>query len=339
MTAATYNGDGLRASTTTSAGGTRHYTWDTEGNSQQLLMDDTNAYIYADGTAPAEQVNLATGAVTYLVTDSLGSVRGTVSSTGALTGSVTYDAWGNPLTTGGLTATTPFGYAGSYADTTGLDYLINRYYDSAAGQFLSIDPEVAQTLAAYAYADGNPVLNTDPTGLAVHETWCYGGTKYPNQGAWTSGWPVRVCVMTTDSTGITKHGYWRATVSFSPESGRIGEIGARQLVLDACGETNSEPTRTPSCPAEDSKDPTASKYLSCPRGSGCTEVYPQSLSTAAYGSGARPGGPRWNWVHSYVVGAWAKSATGNHKSNPVSVAGDGWTRTCTPGWKNAECNV
>jgi hypothetical protein len=69
-----------------------------------------NAYIYTAGTAPAEQVSLATGAVTYLNTDSLGSVRGIISSSGALTATTSYDAWGNPQASGGLTAYTPFGF-------------------------------------------------------------------------------------------------------------------------------------------------------------------------------------------------------------------------------------
>ena len=45
-------------------------------------MDGTNAYIYAAGTAPVEQVSLSAGTITYLVADSLGSVRGTVSTSG-----------------------------------------------------------------------------------------------------------------------------------------------------------------------------------------------------------------------------------------------------------------
>jgi RHS repeat-associated protein len=163
MTAATYNGDGQRATDTT--GGTaQDFTWNTTGPDAQVLTDSANAYIYAGGIAPAEQVNLATGAITYLVTDSLGSVRGTINNSGALTGTTSYDAWGNPETSGGLTAATPFGYAGGYTDPTGMVYLINRYYDPQTGQFISVDPDLAQTLQPYAYADGNPVTETDPTG-------------------------------------------------------------------------------------------------------------------------------------------------------------------------------
>jgi RHS repeat-associated protein len=143
-------------------------------------MDSANAYIYGIRGTPSEQVNLSTGAITYLVGDSLGSVRGTVSASGTLTGTTAYDAWGNPQTTGGLIASTPFGFAGGYTDPTGLIYLINRYYDPATGQFISLDPQVSQSLAPYNYANGNPVSNTDPTGLRT-------GT-YCQRVYWLSNW-------------------------------------------------------------------------------------------------------------------------------------------------------
>jgi RHS repeat-associated protein len=173
MTGAAYNSDGNRtaASFTTSSGtSSENYVW----NGNSLLMDSQNAYIYAGSEyTPAEQVSLATGAVTYLVTDSIGSIRGTVNEVGALTGTASYDAWGNPRTAGGLTAATPFGYAGGYTDQDGLIYLINRYYDPQTGQFTSLDPEVDQTLAPYAYTGGNPVSQTDPTGQWTSS--CRGG--------------------------------------------------------------------------------------------------------------------------------------------------------------------
>ena len=169
MSAATYDGDGFRASTTvTPSGGsavTQGYVWNTTDSIPRLIMDSSNAYIAGVGLAPVEQVNLSSGAITYLVNDSLGSVRGIVSSTGSLTATTAYDAWGDPETAGGLSATTPFGYAGGYTDPTGLVYLINRYYDPATGQFTSVDPAIADTLQPYAYAAGNPVTSNDPTGL------------------------------------------------------------------------------------------------------------------------------------------------------------------------------
>ena len=148
--------------------------WDSTGSVPQLLMDSGSAYVYAGSGVPSEQVSLATGTVSFLTTDSLGSVRGVVSAAGALTAFTSYDAWGNPQTGGGLTSYTPFGYAGAYTDPDGLLYLINRYYDPATGQFNSVDPYVATTLAPYGYAGGDPVTGTDPSGL-MNEAVALGG--------------------------------------------------------------------------------------------------------------------------------------------------------------------
>lgn len=170
MSAATYDGDHLRSSSTiTPTGGsatTQNYLWSTSRSSPQLVMDSSNAYIYGQGTAPIEQVDLASGTINYLVADRLGSVRGTVNSAGSLTHTTSYDAWGNPQTSGGLTTSTPFGYAGNYTDSTALTYNIRRYYDPATGQFITVDPLVDQTQAPYAYASGDPVDSIDPLGLA-----------------------------------------------------------------------------------------------------------------------------------------------------------------------------
>jgi RHS repeat-associated protein len=177
MSAATYDGNGLRtSSTTTPAGGsatTQSYLWDTSGSMPHLVMDSTNAYLYGPQNAPIEQVKLSDGTINYLVSDRLGSVRGTVNAVGSLTQSTSYDAWGNPQTSGGLSGLTPFGYAGDYTDPTGLNYNIRRYYDPATGQFVSVDPLVDRTEAPYAYVAGNPVNNYDLTGTAVR----YGGIE------------------------------------------------------------------------------------------------------------------------------------------------------------------
>lgn len=49
----------------------------------------------------------------------------------------------------------------------GLGYLIGRYYDPGTGQFLSVDPVVEQTQAAFEYAGDDPVNASDPSGLFV----------------------------------------------------------------------------------------------------------------------------------------------------------------------------
>jgi RHS repeat-associated protein len=168
LSSTTYDGDGTRQDATiTPTGGTavtEHFTWDTISAVPRLLMDSDNAYIYGTATAPTEQVNLATGTIHYLLADSLGSVRGVIGSTGVLTASTGYDAWGNPQTTGGLSNATPFGFAGGYTDPTGLSYLVHRYYDPQTGQLLTVDPLIDETGAPYAYTSDDPVNSTDPSG-------------------------------------------------------------------------------------------------------------------------------------------------------------------------------
>jgi trimeric autotransporter adhesin len=180
MTAATYDGDGVRASTTIIPSGgsaaSQGYVWNTVPQVPQMIMDGANAYIYDGGLAPAEQVSLSVGTVTYLIKDSLGSVRGTVNSSGGLTATTSYDAWGTPETSGGLAAATPFGFAGGYTDPDGLVYLLNRYYLPSTGQFISVDPAIAQTLEPYEYGGDSPTSTSDPTGLwPFHVSWQWDG--------------------------------------------------------------------------------------------------------------------------------------------------------------------
>ena len=74
------------------------------------------------------------------------------------------------------TKVTPFGFQGSYSDSTGLVYLINRYYDPVTDEFLSIDPDVADTGQPYVFADDNPLNSADPQGL------CGSGSEGCGQG-------------------------------------------------------------------------------------------------------------------------------------------------------------
>jgi hypothetical protein len=46
------------------------------------------------------------------------------------------------------------------------DGSVARYYDPATGQFLSVDPEVSETLTPFAYAGDDPVNANDPSGLS-----------------------------------------------------------------------------------------------------------------------------------------------------------------------------
>jgi RHS repeat-associated protein len=152
-----------------------------------------------------EQVS-GTGGVLYFHHDQLGSTRLLTDTTGVVQASYTYDAYGNVSASTG-TINNPLGYAGQYSDSeSGLIYLRARYYDPSTAQFVSRDPAVATTRAAYAYVHDNPLNAVDPTGMAEA---CLGvgisgflgaGQSFPQAGG---GFSLGVCVGSSD--GI--HGF------------------------------------------------------------------------------------------------------------------------------------
>jgi RHS repeat-associated protein len=154
-------------------------TWDlVTGGSIPLNVNDattsgsstTNvSYIYGDllfgGTAPIEQITTTSSGATavFLVANQTG-VQGVFSSSGATDELAVYSPYGKQTIKSGSDVT-PFGFQGSYTDSTGLIYLINRYYDPTTDQFLSVDPDVATTDQPYVFTDDDPLNAEDPLGL------------------------------------------------------------------------------------------------------------------------------------------------------------------------------
>jgi RHS repeat-associated protein len=100
------------------------------------------------------------GDSTYNLTDGQGSARTLTDSSGAITGSLNYSAYGVPAATNSPTTHTYTGY--QYDQTSGLYDANARYYDPTTGRFLSTDPQPATN--PYPYAANDPTNLTDPTG-------------------------------------------------------------------------------------------------------------------------------------------------------------------------------
>ena len=138
-----YVNSALGVASATSSGSTDSYTRDSRGTLVSLRA--------------------ASGSRYYYLFDGLGSVVGLVNSSGAKVNSYSYDPYGMQ-TSASETVANPWRYAGGLLDSqTGLTKFGTRYYDPDLGRFTQRDPS-GQDLP-YAYAAGNPINNTDPSGL------------------------------------------------------------------------------------------------------------------------------------------------------------------------------
>jgi len=172
-----YNGDGTLV-TQTVGGATTQYAQDLAAPSgqSQVLATTTGGsptatdYLYGGGDERLAGVTHGGVTRAWYGTDLQGSVRYTTDdggnvgdgSAGNVGGPAGYDPYGAPE---GTSAPAPFGYTGEVQDPgTGLVNLRARTYNPLVGQFLTRDPLEQRTGQAYAYAGGDPVNNSDPSG-------------------------------------------------------------------------------------------------------------------------------------------------------------------------------
>ncbi|HTS06405.1 MAG TPA: RHS repeat-associated core domain-containing protein [Candidatus Eisenbacteria bacterium] len=105
----------------------------------------------------------------YYEADGLGSITSLSGSTGALANTYTYDSFGNLTnSTGGVRNS--FQYTGREFDPeTNLYFYRARYLDPSSGRFISEDPARFNPNQAnfYSYVGNSPLINFDPTGLAL----------------------------------------------------------------------------------------------------------------------------------------------------------------------------
>ncbi len=165
----TYNGAGLKTQRTGPDGVTRYYysgikpIWETDGVGVMTAQLDRD--IFGNLLSRVE----STGARRYYHPDGLGSTVALTDGSGAVTGSLLYDAWGNLRASGGA-APGKYQYTGAELDpTTGLYHIGARFYDSTVGRWLSEEPVQNESfnplsLNFYSYVYGNPLVYVDVDG-------------------------------------------------------------------------------------------------------------------------------------------------------------------------------
>jgi len=168
-----YDGDGNRVARTV-GGVTTGFLVDTlnpTGYSQVLEEIEGGAvvrrYTYGLDLVSQEQ----SSGVSFYGYDGHGSVRLLTDGAGVVTDSYEYDAFGNLAERTGVTGNV-YLYAGEQDDRNiALYYLRSRYLQPSLGIFLTGDPILADAtfppldLHSYAYANANPINQTDPSGL------------------------------------------------------------------------------------------------------------------------------------------------------------------------------
>ncbi|MBA8885800.1 RHS repeat-associated core domain-containing protein, partial [Dokdonella fugitiva] len=174
----TYAADGNLETRSRTQGGvteTTHYLVDPNLAFAQVVAeygDDGHAtavYVYGDELLLRIEPAQSNRATVYHH-DGLGSVVALTDARGAAIQTYGYDAWGNRVESIGGDAN-PYGYAGERHDANaGFIYLRARWYDPAAGRFVSEDAAPGSTklpisLNKYLYANGDPVNRVDPSGL------------------------------------------------------------------------------------------------------------------------------------------------------------------------------
>ena len=169
----TYDDLSHRISKRDPAGVMTYYVYDGRNLVQELDGSGTvlAAYVHDGLDRP---ISMTRGGVTYhYLLDRLGNVVGLTDGAGTPVVSYRYDPWGNIIANSNPSFVNPFRFSGrEYDDESGFYFFRARYYDPAAGRFISRDPLfgsllLPRSLNPYVYVSNNPTNLTDRTGKVV----------------------------------------------------------------------------------------------------------------------------------------------------------------------------
>ena len=174
-----YDGLGNRVQQTVSSVVT-DYLNDLQPGLTKLLKQTTGANIeqFVHGVRGIHAVDDGTD-WNFYAQDGLGSVRALMDDAGVVQSSMSYDPYGMPLGTN----PSDFGFTGEQTNANGSVFLRARYYEPSKGIFTALDPFEGKSctpmsLNGYGYVHGNPIMNTDPTGMTCCDEYRYEPVAY-----------------------------------------------------------------------------------------------------------------------------------------------------------------
>nr|WP_051096291.1 RHS repeat-associated core domain-containing protein [Streptomyces sulphureus] len=167
--------------TATTTGGTDYEgEYASTDNSERVRFGDTHFHQGPIGLAATTTDEVDTGFVReaqgtlnsmtrdgesyYYLTDATGNTVAMVDEDGKQTADYYYSPRGVTIAEENQGTSQPYRFAGAYQDPTTMYHMAARYYDTRTGRYTQPDPSGQET-NPYLYAAGDPVNNTDPTGL------------------------------------------------------------------------------------------------------------------------------------------------------------------------------
>jgi RHS repeat-associated protein len=173
-----YDGDGNRVSKTVNGVTTKYLVDDNNPTGYAQVVEEltngsvSRTYTYGQMVINESQLIAGNWTSSFYGMDGHGSVRFLTNSSGSVTDTYDYDAFGILIH---QTGTTPniYLYSGQQFDSDlGLYYQRARYLNAASGRFHTLDRNEGfifkpKSLHKYGYAEGNPVDRIDPTGEVV----------------------------------------------------------------------------------------------------------------------------------------------------------------------------
>jgi RHS repeat-associated protein len=196
------------------AGGARtYYLYADEGLIGEYAADGTALVTYGylpDGPFSTDVLFVQSGGQTfYAHNDQLGTTLKLTDRSGRLVWSAQHDAFGRASLSAGNTVTFNPRLPGQYFDAeTGLHYNFRRLYDPDTGRYLTEDPiGLEGGINLYAYVNGDPVNNIDPTGEILGHAAVFAGcfgvcmlangiADYANGDCQDAPWDAKDCALT-----------------------------------------------------------------------------------------------------------------------------------------------